>query len=65
MLNKIKERQYKYLLMILFLMMLLQDIDIDGFHRMTKTELPPKSLNNNEDITHRLNNHEFVSIPAI
>lgn len=41
--------------------MLLQDIGNDGFHRMIKTELPSKSFNNNEAITHQLNNHEFVS----
>lgn len=42
-------------------LMLLQDTDNDGFHRMTKTDIPPKLFNNNDGITRRLNNHEFVS----
>eukprot|EP00102_Acyrthosiphon_pisum_P004013 XP_001947137.2 PREDICTED: neuroendocrine convertase 1 [Acyrthosiphon pisum] len=29
---------------------------------MTKTDIPPKLFNNNEGITHRLNNHEFVTV---
>lgn len=61
MLKQIKKGKNKYLLMILFLIMLIQDIDNDGFYRMTKIELPLKSSNKNEDITHQLNNHKFVS----
>ncbi|KAE9538815.1 hypothetical protein AGLY_005397 [Aphis glycines] len=40
------------------------DIGNDGFHRMIKTELPSKSFNNYEAITHQLNNHEFVTIAS-
>ncbi|KAL5239580.1 hypothetical protein ACI65C_006990 [Semiaphis heraclei] len=40
------------------------DIDNDGFHRMTNTKLPAESINNNEHITNRLNNHEFVTVAS-